>query len=611
MNIVKKTIGLLLSATLFVSVLAFGNSGATGDTHVVILATSDMHGNVWGYAYEDDKETVNNGMSRLYTYISQVRKDNPTVFLVDGGDDIQGSIMTDDIANKSPDNEHPVISAMNYMDYDAMTIGNHEFNWGIPVMKKILSQANFPVLGANILDKNGEYVTGSGYTIVTKNGIRLAIIGVCTPFVPRWDAVKEGITETSFEPANIAVKKAIEEIGDKADIIMVSAHMGQFAEFDEENGSDSGEKIVEDNPEVDILQVAHMHITVNDRIDNIPVVGVKNLGREIARIDILLDKDRNIKEISTSIIDMEAYKPSEEIRQIPIVKDIHAKALKLIRSGEGEEQEPGERLGVASAKFQPENEIRGLPEGLLRETAVVDLVNEIQLAASGADVSATAMFKDTSDLPEGDLYYKNIFDIYKYDNTLYAMNITGRDLKKYMEWSASFFNTWKPGDINISFNPDVPSYRYDMFAGIDYEINLSKPAGERIENIMFKGTPLKDDQVLKLAVNNYRYSSTIKAEHISENKHYWESSGSIRDQIVDYISKNSPISPAITENWKITGVNLSTDDPRRTEIISYINEGYLESPYNESYNLADYNKLIETAKANKAAGIKFESSHEH
>ena len=150
-----------------------------------------------------------------------------------------------------------------------------------------------------------------------------------------------------------------------------------------------------------------------------------------------------------------------------------------------------------------------------------------------------------------------------------------------------------------------------MFAGIDYEINLSKPAGERIENIMFKGTPLKDDQVLKLAVNNYRYSSAIKAEHISENNHYWESSGSIRDLIVDYISKNSPISPVITENWKITGIDLSTNDPRRAEIISYINEGYLESPYYESYNLADYDKLIETAKANKAAGIKFESSHEN
>lgn len=99
--------------------------------HIVILATSDMHGNIIGYSYEDNAETANSGMARLYTYIKKVREEEPAVFLIDAGDDIQGTIMTDDIANKSPDDEHPVISAMNYMGYDAMTVGNHEFNWGI------------------------------------------------------------------------------------------------------------------------------------------------------------------------------------------------------------------------------------------------------------------------------------------------------------------------------------------------------------------------------------------------------------------------------------------------------------------------------------------------
>ncbi len=224
-----------------------------------------MHGNLWGSSYEDGKETANNGMARLYTYIEQVRKENPNTFLVDAGDDIQGTILTDDLANKQPDQEHPVLSAMNFMQYDAMTLGNHEFNWGIDTMKKILGQAKFPVLGANVLDKDGKPVTGNGWTIVERGGVKVAVIGVCTPDIPIWDGDKQGIGDTTFEAANTAVKKAIAEIGGKADVIVVSAHMGVFAEFDEDGGSDAAQKILDDNPEIDVLQVAHMHTTVNDK----------------------------------------------------------------------------------------------------------------------------------------------------------------------------------------------------------------------------------------------------------------------------------------------------------------------------------------------------------
>ena len=153
---------LLFTATVPCAVLA-------GDeTHVVILCTSDMHGNVLGYSYEDNTETKNNGMARLYTYISQVREENPVVFLVDAGDDIQGTIMTDEIVNKQPEREHPVITAMNYMGYDVMTVGNHEFNWGVETLKKIMSQAAFPVLSANILNPDGTCLTGHGWTIVPR-----------------------------------------------------------------------------------------------------------------------------------------------------------------------------------------------------------------------------------------------------------------------------------------------------------------------------------------------------------------------------------------------------------------------------------------------------------
>ena len=583
-----------------------------GETHVVILGTSDMHGNVWSWSYEDNAETTNNGMPRLYTYIQEVREENEAVFLVDAGDDIQGTILTDDIANKDPDSPHPVIAAMNYMGYDAMTVGNHEFNWGITNMKKMFSTAEFPILGQNVLDKDGNYVTGCGWTIIERGGVKLAVIGVVTPDIPIWDGTKEGIEEVTFEAANTAVKKAIEEIGDKADILMVSAHMGMFAEFDEDGGSDSAQKILDDNPEIDILQVAHMHITVSETQGTTVIGGTRNSGREIARFDVTLDADKNITDSEVTIVDMENFEPNEEIREIPVVKENHEKTLTLIQGGiPGEEGGKTEPLGVTTAKFQPENEIAGLPEGKLQDTAVMDLILNIQLLNSGADVTSCALFKDTSDLPEGEIYYGNIFDIYKFDNTLYRMTVTGAELKGYMEWAAACYNQWTPGDINISFDPEYPGYLYDMFQGVDYEINLSKPKGERIENVMFHGEPLQDDQTLTLAVNNYRYSSGIKAQNLAAGKREWESSNSIRDMIVAYFAENSPVEPKVDNNWKITGVDLGKEDPRRAEIIGYINEGLLPVPYDASYNLEDYDELVKLAEENRAAGVEAESDFSH
>ena len=604
MKLGKRLLPILLTLSMAASMLpaaALAAEADAGEKHITILGTSDMHGNIWGFSYEDNAETANNGMARLYTYIQQVRAENPNTILIDAGDDIQGTIMTDDLYNKTPEEPHPVIAAMNYMGYDAMTLGNHEFNWGIPTMQTILSQAEFPVLAANVTDADGEFVTGAGWTIVERDGVKVAVIGVVTPDVPIWDGGKEGIEDATFEAANVAVGKAIDAIGDQADMIVVSAHMGMYAEFDEEGGSDSAQKILDDNPEIDVLQVAHNHVVVNEKQGDVVIGGVRNGGRDIARFDLTLDKDNNVVDAAVEIVDMTDVTPSQEIRDIALVAEAHQKTIDYIAGGTDESGEPLPPLGSTTAKFQPENEIRGIPAGRVMDTAVMDLINQIQLENSGADVSAAALFKDTSDLPEGDINYGNIFDIYKFDNTLYRVTVTGAELKAYMEWSAECYNQWKEGDINISFDPEYPDYLYDMFAGVDYEIDLSQPKGERIQNVMFKGEPLQDDQTLTLAVNNYRYSSALKAQGIVSGTKEWESSNSIRDMIVAYFAEHSPVAPTVDNNWKIVGVDLSEDDPRRAELIGYINDGLLDPPYAASYNLADYDALVAQAQANAAA----------
>ena len=599
----KKLLSVLLALVMVLALLPSAAFAAEGEKHITILGTSDMHGNIWGFSYEDSKETDNNGMARLYTYIQQVRAENPNTILIDAGDDIQGTIMTDDIYNKIPEEPHPVVAAMNYMGYDAMTLGNHEFNWGIDTMQKILSQAQFPVLAANVKDASGGFVTGAGWTIVEKDGVKVAVIGVVTPDVPIWDGGKEGVEACTYEAANTAVKNAIAEIGDGADVIVVSAHMGMYAEFDEDGGSDSAQKILDDNPEIDVLQVAHNHVVVSETQGDTVIGGVRNGGRDIARFDLTLDQNNHVTDATVEIVDMTGVTPSQALRDIELVKESHQKTIDFITGGgSGEDGEGGAALGSTTAKFQPVDEIAGLPEGKLQDTAVMDLINKVQLENSGADVSAAALFKDTSDLPEGDINYGNIFDIYKFDNTLYRVTVTGKELKGYMEWAAACYNQWVPGDINISFDPEYPGYLYDMFAGVDYEIDLSQPKGERIKNVMFKGAPLQDDQTLTLAVNNYRYSSALKAQNLIAGKKEWESSNSIRDMIVAYLAEHAPISPEVDNNWKIVGVDLSLDDPRRQEIIDLVNAGRLDTPYDKSYNLADYDAIIaSTAPAGNVA----------
>ena len=342
----KKLLSVLLALVMVLALLPSAAFAAEGEKHITILGTSDMHGNIWGFSYEDSKETDNNGMARLYTYIQQVRAENPNTILIDAGDDIQGTIMTDDIYNKIPEEPHPVVAAMNYMGYDAMTLGNHEFNWGIDTMQKILSQAQFPVLAANVKDASGGFVTGAGWTIVEKDGVKVAVIGVVTPDVPIWDGGKEGVEACTYEAANTAVKNAIAEIGDGADVIVVSAHMGMYAEFDEDGGSDSAQKILDDNPEIDVLQVAHNHVT----------------------------------DATVEIVDMTGVTPSQALRDIELVKESHQKTIDFITGGgAGEDGEGGAALGSTTAKFQPADEIAGLPEGKLQDTAVMDLINKVQL----------------------------------------------------------------------------------------------------------------------------------------------------------------------------------------------------------------------------------------
>ena len=587
---IRTLLASLLAVAMLVSLVPAALAAGTGETHITIIGTSDTHGNIWGYSYEDMKESTGDGLARVSTYVNQVRAENPNTILVDAGDTIQGTIMTDDLYSKDTAN-HPVPAALNYMKYDAWTLGNHEFNFGVDKLQSIIDQANMPVLAANIKNADGSYFTGAGYTIVERGGVKVAIIGVDTPNIPRWDGTKQGVDKLTFEPMADAVAECIKEIGDKADVIMVSAHAGLEAEYSTD-GSDAAKTILAKCPEVDVLQMGHTHTTYINN-DTIPVGEAKNNAGEVVRYDLTLNADKEITSATVETVSMKGVEPDQNLRNVAAIKTAQEKTVSFIQDNV---------LGHAAADFQPVNEIKGLPEGRLQDTAVIDLIGTVQLENSGADVTAVALFKDTSDLKKGDLNYGNMFDIYKFPNVLYTVKVTGAEMKAYMEWAAECWNQWQSGDINISFNPEKPGYLHDHFIGLNYEVNLSKPAGQRIENVTFKGQPLADDQVLTLCVNDYRYTG-LKNEGIISGEKEWESSASVRDMLVAYLAEHDPLEPVVDNNWKITGVDLQKDNPERAAYIEKINAGQLATPYNKSINLNEANNVVVNGKLYSAAEL--------
>lgn len=588
MRNLNKGLVLLLVLVVFMSgfsSFAYGDEVDNDIIHLTILGTSDTHSNLYGYTYEDQTETTNNGVARISTFVKEIRASNPNTILIDTGDTFQGTILADAVYNKMLDVTHPVSKVFNHMKYDAMVLGNHEFNFGMSFVDKIVKELDMPVLAANAVYKDGRKLA-EPYTIIERAGLKIGILGLTNPNAPRWDGEKVDSVDFSSVPEVGKKYAKILKEDEKVDILIVAAHVGMIPEYDEENGSDGAEKLLEEVPYIDVLLLGHYHTKSNEIIGNTLVGSPRNSGRDVVKFDLIIEKKDGkvvIVDRSVTTVDMDGIEPDQEIRDL--IEKEHKATIDFI-NGEGDSESGisgGGIFGEATADFQPKNEIEGIPEGKLRDTAVIDLIAKVQLEVSGADVTSVALFQDKSDIKAGKINYGDLFNIYKYDNTLYTVDVTGKELKAYMEWSAQHYNTWKPGDITISFDENVPGYLYDMFEGVEYKIDLSKPVGERIVDVKFKGEPLRDDQILTLAVNNYRYSSGLKANKLISGNKKWESPKAIRDYLAEYIQRVGVISPEVSNNWEIVGVDLN--HPLRDEIIKLVNDKKLPVPYYKSLNI--------------------------
>lgn len=613
----------ILSFVLFLSVFSLFFAETI---EVQILATSDLHGRFLPYDYALNQPNYSGSIAQVYSIINELRSENPDgTILIDNGDTIQENLSNIFLE----DAIHPMIFAMNEMGYDAWILGNHEFNYGVPTLKKIMRQF-MPVddnpnsvLCGNVYNPDGTRLAAPYKIVTTGNGVKVGIIGMVTPNIVKWDAanLQDYIVVDPVDEVRVAVA----QLKGQVDVIVGAFHMG----IEEEYGTyGSGIiDILEKTPDLDVVIAGHFHekiaetyyyngklykavngkiiddqkndITQEVKLNGTLIVEPGKWGQTLSQVVLELQKEGDkyvIVDKSSANYDVKTatgtVPPDSELEKK--LQPFHYKALDYANEVIGE---------LKGGSLVPPDEIKGIPQVYIQPTAMIDLINSVQmyygeqLIGEKIDVSASAAFRSDANIKEGPIKRSDISLIYRYDNTLYVLEITGKQLKKYMEWSASYYNQYQPGDLTISFNQKIPGYNYDMFKGVYYEIDVSKPVGQRIVNLRkIDGTPIQDNDLLTLAVNNYRANTQLltygpifeKGEQLPKLLGRTEdhpdfsaiSGGDLRKLIEKYIIevKNGMLTPEYEENWKIVGTDWGEELHNKLKELSH--EGTVEvSPY--------------------------------
>lgn len=582
MKQVSKKLSWILTLVMILSLLTPLGSVLAADSSevtITVLGTADLHGYINSWEYSSDSAQAASGMTKIQTLVKAEKAKNNNVILVDTGDTVQGNMMFG--FNNNP--VHPMVEALNYMGYDTWTLGNHEFNFGQDFLNRNVAAFGGKVLAANLYKEDGTRYANP-YVIIEKSGVRVAIVGLTNPNVPKWEAANAANTKgLKFTDPVEEAKKVVAELEGKYDVLIGTFHLGEGPEY---TNTDSAKMVAEAAPQFDAIIAAHAHA----KFDNITSTsGVKiiepgNNGWALAKIDVKVEKSGDkytVKSVTTANLLTDKVTADKDMADkfVGIHDTMRANANVVIGKSSARFIERADYITGA-------DKITTMPTAMVQDNAVIDFINEAQMYYTGAEVSSSAFFKPDANINSGDLKAKDMATIYMYDNTLVGVNITGKNLKAYMEWSANFYNTYKPGDLAPSFNESIRGYNYDMFDGVNYQIDISKPTGSRIVNATIKGAPIDDNKVYKLAVNNYRFGTQLLSmKFVTANDKFFDSEtvygtdgGGMRALLGKYIKErlNGKLTPKVNNNWRIVGANF--EHPLKAEIMEKVKAGKIKIP---------------------------------
>ncbi|MFD3662421.1 bifunctional metallophosphatase/5'-nucleotidase [Streptomyces sp. NPDC058659] len=546
-----------------------------------VMGTTDLHGNVFNWDYFTDKEFDDKahndiGLAKISTLVDQVRaaKGRRNTLLIDAGDTIQGTQLSYYYAKVDPITQaggpvHPMAQAMNAIGYDAAALGNHEFNYGIPVLRKFEEQCDFPLLGANALDAKTlrpAFPPYSMHRMRTPHGkdVKVAILGLTNPGIAIWDKanVSGKMVFPGLEEQAAKWVPKLRSMG--ADVVVVSAHSGSSgtSSYGDQlpHIENAAGLVAEQVPGIDAILVGHAHTEIPEyRVKN------KETGKDVVLseplkwgqrltlidFDLVWEKGRWVVEkVGAQVLNSNTVAEDPEITGL--LADEHEKVVAYVN----------QVIGTSTAAM-------ATTDAPWKDEPIIDLINAVQAEtvkaalAGGAHaalpvLSQASCFSRTARIPAGQVTIKDAAGLYPFENTLEARLMTGAQLKEYLEYSARYYvqtAAGAPVDTALLTNAGgTPDYNYDAVSGLTYEIDIAKPAGSRIVNLSFEGKPLDPAAKFVLAVNNYRASGGGAFPHVANAQQLWANSDEIRNTIIQWVKAKGTVDPGLfaSVDWKLT-----------------------------------------------------------
>ncbi|NNC11060.1 bifunctional metallophosphatase/5'-nucleotidase [Planctomonas sp. JC2975] len=545
---------------------------------ITIMGTSDIHSNAinWDYykdaAFSDAQGDVV-GLARVSSVVKQIRasRGRENTLLFDAGDIIQGTPLGFYYATVEPTTKtgavHPMAIQMNALDYDAVVLGNHEFNYGLDFLDHWVSQMHAPVLAANAVHSATKIPKYKPYVIKTmklkgKPPLRVGVLGLTNPGVVIWDKANVSGKLDVLDVIETAKSWVPRMRRDGADVVVVSVHAG-----DSGLSSYSGDLPVENAaallaeqvPDIDAVLFGHAHIDVPQRIVTNSTTGKqvvmsepKCWGERLSVFDLTVEFERGRWSVASgSATTINTNTVEDDPAMVALVTPQHDAVVKYVNTA------------VATS-----TEAMSAAEACWKDTAILDYINVVQTAkvteaiagssyASLPVVSIAAPFNRAATFPAGSVTIKDVAGLYIYDNTLLASVLTGSQIKDYLEYSARYYTQVAASaavdPASWTNNHDLPDYNYDQFSGVDYDVDIAQPEGSRIIALTFNGSAVTDDQQFVVAVNNYRQSGGGGFPHIADAPVVYNAQVAIREAIVAYATEQGTIDPATfhVENWRL------------------------------------------------------------
>lgn len=511
-----------------------------------ILSTSDVHGYLYPTNYSSRDDQRDYGFLKVASKINQLKKsakEDEWVICIENGDFIQGSPLTYYTAKKAAKWRTVYTDLTNSVGYDAGILGNHEFNYGMAYLAQCEAGRHYPILNANFEEKKGVGIIDAPYKILQKDGVKVGILGLTTHFIPHWESAAH-IEDWQFHLAVQAAKKWVPELRKQVDVLIVAYHGGFERDPDSGKqterltGENEGYQLLAEVPGIDALVTGHQHREIATMCQGVPTTQPGEKGIYIGEITLALDESKRIQSAVPNLI---------------AVKDepLDPKAASIVTQLNDEVEN---WLDQPMGKVSGDMRISDPFAARLNGHPYLSFINQVQMAATGADVSGTALFNDDVLGYDEVVTMRNIVNSYVYPNTLVVSKVTGADLKLALERCASFFEIKSDGKVGISSafkDPKVQYYNYDVYSGIQYEINLRNPVGQRVTKLLYHGQPVTPVQQIEVALNQYRGLGGGDYSMFSADKISKEVQIDMTELIGSYFADHPLVNAKQDKNFKI------------------------------------------------------------